>query len=325
MIPEQWIIDAQSRIDDHIRNTPIIHDQNIGAFLKCENRQRTGSFKLRGALNKVIGLHDWEITPGLVTASAGNHGLGVALAAQIVGTSATVFVSKDAVPMKVDTIRSYNADVKYISGTYGEVETAGIDYAKLSGRTWISPYNDGQVIAGQATITTETITQNPSLLEATWVVPVGGGGLISGIASALHMLTANRVNSNTNPPKIIGSQSVASPFMHAIYYQGTQDNILESPSLADGLAGPVERNSITIPLVKKLVDQIVLVSEEEIKSAIHYAWHNFGEKIEASAATALAAIIGHHIEVNPPYVIILSGGNIQPDLHEKIINEPLWT
>ncbi|MFN2302316.1 MAG: pyridoxal-phosphate dependent enzyme, partial [Anaerolineales bacterium] len=181
MIPEQWIIEAQSRISDHILNTPIIHDQNTGAFLKCENRQKTGSFKLRGALNKIIGLHDWEITPGLVTASAGNHGLGVALASQAVGASATVFVSKDAVPLKVDAIRSYKAEINYITGTYGDVEKAGIDYAKQSGRTWISPYNDGQVIAGQGTIAIEIITQKPSLLEATWVVPVGGGGLISGI------------------------------------------------------------------------------------------------------------------------------------------------
>ena len=113
--------------------------------------------------------------------------------------------------------------------------------------------------------------------------------------------------------------------MHAIYYQGNQDDVVEYSSLADGLSGPVEKNSITIPIIKKLVDQIILVSEEEIKIAIHYAWHSLGEKIEASAAVALAAVLGHHLKDNPPYVIILSGGNIQLDVHQSIINGPIWT
>ena len=172
----------------------------------------TGSFKVRGALNKVLSLKDWEQQRGLVAASAGNHGQGVALAGNLVGAPVTVFVSEHAVPAKLEAMRQRGAALRLVPGGYAEAEAAGIVFAQESGSTWVSPYNDGQVIAGQATLAGEMLEQEPALAQATWLVPVGGGGLIAGIGLALERLGAR--------PRLVGVQSEASPFMHALFTRG---------------------------------------------------------------------------------------------------------
>jgi len=318
MIPKYWFEEAHHRLADYIRITPITYDADKDLYIKWENHQITGSFKIRGALNKVLTLQPWEREGGLVAASAGNHGLGVAFAGKTVGVPVTIFVPQNAVPIKIQAIRDLGASVEVVPGYYGDAEQAGLAYATTHKQIWISPYNDGQVITGQGTLGLEILNQRYELQSATWIIPVGGGGLIAGIGAVIK---------ERNPQygfkpacnKLIGVQSHSSPFFHAIFHSGSQQSIVELPSLADGLAGRVEGNSLTIPLARKFVDDLILISEDGIEEAIHYAWITYNERIEGSAAAALAPILSGQI-TDKPLVIIMSGGNIQPEVHNRIIN-----
>ncbi len=313
MIPSQWLVEASERIAPHIRHTPLQYDPQLGIYLKWENRQVTGSFKVRGALNKVLSLSDWEKERGLVTASAGNHGQGVALAGSLVGAHVIIFASEHAVPAKIEAMRSYGSQVHLVPGGYGEAEQAGMNFAQRNGMIWISPYNDGKIIAGQGTLALEILQQLPTQGEFTWIVPVGGGGLLSGIGSVLK-----EVEVSSRCHHLVGVQSEASPFMYTLFQEGTQEGVVELPSLADGLAGPVEKNSITITMVRQLADQMVLVKEEQIAKAVRCAWEHYNEKLEGSAAAALAAVLSQAISEFPA-VVILSGGNIQPEIFQQLL------
>lgn len=310
MIPHHWFSEAQNRISPYILRTPLTYDANLNVYLKWENHQITGSFKIRGAYNKILSLQPWEQQRGFAAASAGNHGQGVALAAKQVGSSATIFVSEYAVPSKIEAMRKLGAQIISVAGGYGEAEAAGLAYAQEAALTWISPYNDGQVIAGQGTIALEALGQAPELHSIPWIVPVGGGGLISGIGCVLA--------SQAPRATLTGVQSEASPYFHAIFKTGSQGHVIELPSLADGLAGPVEKDALTIPIVQKTVDDILLVTEEEIAYAIGYAWKIYKEKIEGSAAVSLAAILSGKIKQKPT-MLVISGGNIQPEIFQRLI------
>jgi threonine dehydratase len=311
MIPFQWFEQALDRVNPHIRTTPLTYNPHLNIFIKWENHQVTGSFKVRGALNKVLSLQPWERQRGLVTASAGNHGQGVALAAGISNSPVLVFASEHASPLKVTAMQALGAEVRLVTGGYAEAEQAGLEYAAVNGMTWVSPYNDGLVIAGQGTLAAELIKQLPLLENAVWVIPAGGGGLFSGIGAFLENATPR--------PTLVAVQSEASPFLHALFHTGTQANILELPSLADGLAGPVEPGSVTIPLVQKFADDFLLVSEEHIEQAIAYAWTQYHERIEGSGAVSLAAILSGQLVMRPA-VLIITGGNIQPEVFDKILS-----
>jgi threonine dehydratase len=308
VFPFEWIEQAEKRIAPHVHVTPLAHDKVRGIFLKWENHQVTGSFKARGAFNKILSLEPWEQQQGLVAASAGNHGQGVALAGRYVGAPVTVFTSQNASSFKIEKMRSLGADVRFVAGGYDQAEVEGFRFAKENNKTWVSPYNDPQVIAGQGTIGLEISRQVELTPSMTVLVPVSGGGLLAGIAAALCTMSGR--------PRIFGVQAAASAFMHALYKRGSQENVSDLPTLADGLSGPVENGSITIPLIKELVDDILLVSEEEITRAIAFTFNVYGEIIEASAAVGLAAILSGI--VHPPAVIIFSGGNILPELHAKV-------
>jgi threonine dehydratase len=316
MFPESWLPAAAQRIAPFINHTPLTYDREQQIYLKWENRQVTGSFKARGAFNKVLSLEKWERERGLVAASAGNHGQGLALAAQKVGARAIVFASEHAVAAKVQAMRRLGAEVRLVPGGYGEAEQAGLEYARASGATWISPYNDGQIIAGQGTIALETWNDLPVTAPMTWVVPAGGGGLVAGIGMALESLHSKA----TPMQRLVAVQSEASPFLHNIFRHGTQAGSLELPSLADGLAGPVEAGSLTIPLVKRYVQDFILVSERAIAQAVATCWSRYGERIEGSAAVTLAAVLSGAVPERPA-VLVMSGGNIQPELYEKILSE----
>jgi threonine dehydratase len=320
MIPSAWIDLAARRIAGQIERTPLTYDPDLNVYLKWENRQVTGSFKIRGALNKVLSLEPWEQQRGLVTASAGNHGQGVALAGRLVGVPVTVFASDHAVPAKVEAMRAFGAEVRLVPGGYEMAERTAQVHAKEAGATWVSPYNDVQVIAGQATIGLEILEQLAPTLPGTVIVPVGGGGLIAGVGAALDGAAPEA--------QVVGVQSVASPFFYALYTHGSQHNVVELESLADGLAGAVEEGSITIPLVRRFVDDFSLVTEAQIARAIVYAWQKHGEKIEGSAATALAAAMNglNNAEqpMKDPVVAVISGGNIQPEIHARICAQVVY-
>jgi threonine dehydratase len=309
MIPHEWLTQAASRLQDRIKRTPLTHDPKNDLYLKWENRQSTGSFKVRGALNKVLTLENWERQQGLVTASAGNHGQGVALAGRETGARVTVFASEHAVPFKLEAMRKLGAEIHLVAGGYPEAEKAGIAYAAQTRSIWVSPYNDAQVIAGQGSLGLALIEQMPLNENYTCLVPVGGGGLIAGIGAAIEY-SGRRI-------QLVGVQSEASQSMYSIYHKISPTGILEKDSLADGLSGTIEPGSITIPLVQKYANGFVLVSEEEISQAIAYSWYYYGERIEGSAATALAAVLTGKV-AHRPVVIVITGGNIQPEIHSQI-------
>lgn len=308
MIPYEWLEQAENRIAPHIYRTPLTHDAARNLYIKWENRQVTGSFKARGAFNKVLLLEAWEREVGLVAASAGNHGLGIALAGKKVGARVEVFVSENAVPAKVEAMRALGAVIHAVPGGYPEAEAAGKAYAEEKKKTWVSPYNDGQVIAGQGTIGLELFRELSSEIPA-WLVPVSGGGLLAGIGASIR--------EQVHRPRLIGVQAEAAPFMHSLFYKDSQEDIPDLPSLADGLTGEVEHGSVTIPMVKQLVDEILLVSEDEIARAIAFAWYIYEEKLEGAGAVGLAAILANKLK--PPAVVVVSGGNVQPEIHAEIV------
>ena len=319
MIPAKWLAEADTRLDAHIRRTPLTYDAARDLYIKWENHQVTGSFKVRGALNKALTLLPWEREMGFVAASAGNHGQGVALAGKLLNAPVIVFAPQDAPLVKLDAIRELGAEVRLIRGGYHEAEKAGLTFAKENQSTWISPYNDGQVIAGQSTLATEVLRAEPKTAAATWLVPVSGGGLLAGFSSVLREQANPALRPRSAQARVIGLQAEASAFMRSLYYRGTQKGIPDLPTIADGLAGAVEKKSITIPLIKKNVDEIILLSEEEIERAVAFAWHEYGEKIEGSGAVGLAAILAGKA-TRRPAVAVVSGGNIQPEAHQEIID-----
>lgn len=316
MLPFTWLAEAENRLASQLVITPVTYDADLDLYFKWENQQVTGSFKARGALNKVLTLQDWERERGLVTASAGNHGQGLALAARQAGARVTIFASEHAVPAKIQAMQALGAEVRLTPGGYAEAEAAGLAYAREHEATWVSPYNDGQVIAGQGTLALEALRQLPRLETLTWVVPVGGGGLISGIATA-----AKRAESDVQGTqhRVVGVQAEASKFFHALYHKGSQEGVEDLPTLADGLSGAVEAGSLTIPIVQRLVDDLVLVSESEIAQAIDYVWQKHGQRIEGSAAVGPAAVLAGKINTRPALAVI-SGGNIAPEKHAEIIS-----
>jgi len=308
MIPIEWLYLAAERIKDHTVQTPVTFDEELNIYFKWENKQVTGSFKIRGALNKVFSLENWELNQGLVTASAGNHGQGVALSGKIVGAHVTIFASDHAVPTKIEAMRTLGAEVCIVNGGYGIAEQTALEYASNKNATYISPYNDGQIIAGQGTVGLEVIEKLADDKNFTWITPVGGGGLISGIGAVIRHFK--------KPHRLVGVQSEASPFTYSLYHHGTQSNITDLPTLADGLSGPMQTGSITLPMLKNMVDDIIIVTEVDIAQSIAYAWHKYHEIIEGSSATALAAVLTGKIK--SPAILIMSGGNIQPDIHNQI-------
>ena len=310
MIPYEWLEQAEARIAPHIRQTPLTSDSERDLFLKWEIRQVTGSFKPRGAFNKILTLEEWERRNGLVAASAGNHGQGVALAGHLVGTPVEVFVSENAVPSKVQAMRDLGATIHAVAGGYGEAEAVGREYAEQQQKLFVSPYNDGQVIAGQGTIGLEILRELEAREVGNWIVPVGGGGLISAIGTLFTRMSPC--------PRLIGVQAAASPFADSLFHRHTQVGVEDLPTLADGLTGAVEQGSVTIPLMQRYVDDILTVSEEEIARAVAFAWYVYHEKIEGSAAVGLGAFLSGKI-AGGPSVLILTGGNMQPELHAQII------
>jgi threonine dehydratase len=312
MIPAEWVDQADTRIAPHIVRTPLTHDAARNLYIKWENHQKTGSFKARGALNKILSLTLQERAAGIVTASAGNHGQGVALAGQLTGAKVTCFVSEHAVPVKVQAIKNMGAEIVIVPGGYPEAERAGLAFAKKNNMAWVSAYNDEQVIAGQGTVGLELIQALPDLDKTTVLVPVSGGGLLAGIGLAFQRLPKR--------PRLVGVQPETAPFMSALFYRGSQDGIADLPSLADGLTGAVQPGAVTIELICNLVDDIVLVSEQEIARAVAFAYREYGEVIEPSGAVTLAAV-QKGLAGPGPSVAVITGGNIQPEVHARLVAE----
>ena len=301
---------AEQRIRSHIRCTsldysPFFSQQSEAkVYFKTENLQYTGSFKVRGALNKILSLSAAERSRGVVTASSGNHGAAVAFALQKIQATGIVFVPNDASSAKIAAIKQLRAIVQQHGDDCIQTETVARQYAKEQGLAYIPPYNDPQVIAGQGTIAIELLKQL-SNIDAVFV-SLGGGGLISGIAAYLKQHSPNT--------RIIGCSPENSKVMIESVKAGKILDLPSLPTLSDGTAGGVEAETITLPLVSEWVDEFVTVSEQEIKESLGQFIDNQHQLIEGAAATALAAFSKTQSAYrNQNVAIVLCGANISSD------------
>jgi threonine dehydratase len=301
---------AAERIRGYVVRTPLERSaglserSGVDVWLKLECFQATGAFKLRGALNALMTLK----ADNVVTASAGNHGLGVARAASLLGALATVVVPETASEAKVEALRQSGAALVQCGPTYDEAEAEGLRLARQRGLPFISAYNDPAVVAGAGTIALEILEDAPQI--GTLVVPAGGGGLIGGIGVAAHGLRPDVT--------ICGVQSVASPALHAALQAGAIVRVEVKPSLADGLAGNVEDNSITFGLLKEHVREVVLVQEAEIAEAMRWLMLHERVLVEGSAAVGVAALLHGRLDVVGPVAVVLTGRNVSPAVLQQI-------
>lgn len=281
------IKEAHQTLRPQVRVTPLEYSpllsQHSGCeiYLKCEHLQHTGSFKFRGASNKLRLLTDEQRQRGVITASTGNHGQAMALAGKLAGVKATIYAPEQAAAIKLEAIRALGGEVELIPGDALNAELAADSAAQQQGKIYISPYNDRQIIAGQGTCGMEMVEQQPDL-DAVFVA-VGGGGLISGIATVLKKLS--------DKTQIIGCWPANATSMYTSLENGQIQEVVEQETLSDGTAGGVEPGAITFALCQQLIDQKVLVSEQEIKDAMRLIARTDRWMIEGAAGVALAAAL----------------------------------
>ena len=309
MVSVDSIEQARKRISEYIKITPLQHAKSLSnltgasVFLKLESEQVTGSFKARGALNRLMTLSKEAAERGVMTASTGNHGLGVAFAAKQLGINAKVVFPIGASTVKRDKMKQAGVEIIQDVG-YEDVEPYARKLAKERGLTYVSPYNDPEIVAGAGTSGLEIVEQQDSI--HTIFVPIGGGGLISGIATV--------IKSKSPETQVIGVQSEVSPEVYESWKAGHWVEAAESDSLAQGLMGGVESDSITLDIINKCVDRIILVSEDSIKQAMRFLYEKESLIIEGAGAITTAALMDNASEfVGKKVVLTLSGGNISKE------------
>jgi threonine dehydratase len=317
------ILAARRTISNLVRRTPLEYSfllsQRTGCelYLKLENRQVTGSFKPRGAVNKIASLSVEEKARGLVTASAGNHALGVAHAARALGdVPNTIFLPHNAPRSKAEKLREFGSELRFAGNTYEEAHHAAEEFVQAQGATYVHAYDDPVVIAGQGTAGLEIMEDLPDVDAI--IVPVGGGGLSAGIAVA-----AKAINPEV---KVIGVQPDASPAAYLSFKEGQCYESYEAgPTIADGLAGGY--GIVPFTIVRNLIDEIVVVSEEAIWEAVYALLELNQLVVEGSGAAAVAPLLagparGYETELDlrgKKVVVVLSGGNIDAELLLRIM------
>jgi threonine dehydratase len=303
------ILMARRRIAPYLRRTPLVRSTWLSdlaraeVFLKLESLQVSHSFKSRGAFNAVIARRERGAAANLqlVTASAGNHGRALAAAAEMFGLPLIVFTPADAPQTKLAAIRRHGADLRAEGRDYDDAERLAQGYASETGAEFISPYNDEDVIAGAATIALEMFEDTPGL--ETFVVPIGGGGLISGIGTAARAIAPACA--------VIGVEAEASCAFQTSVRAGRLVEIVPGPTLADGLGGNPDPDTITFAFIQRLVDRIVTVTEPDLAAAIVGLSEAEHLVAEGAGAAATAAIVGRRVDVEGRRVaVIVSGGNI---------------
>lgn len=308
---------AEERIHNYIRETPVEHSiplsRSIGGevYLKCENFQQTGSFKLRGAMNKLLTLSVEEREQGIVAASSGNHGVAVAFGLRTLGSRATIFVPRGVSKTKLEAIRSYGAEVRVEGEDSVVTEGAARRWALDRGGHYISPYNDLEVIAGQGTMAPELLG-DLGQLDAV-LLALGGGGLISGVASYLKARAPDL--------EIVACSPANSAVMYESLRCGEILEMRSKPTLSDGTAGGLEPGAITFELCGQLIDHHILVSEVEIEAALRLILNKHRMLIEGAAAVPVAAILKESDRFkNRRVVVVLCGANISLDLLTEVLN-----
>jgi threonine dehydratase len=311
------ILEAEDRIRPHIRETLLEHSPALSerggaqVYCKLENLQHTGSFKTRGALNKVLSLTDEQRARGVVTASTGNHGAAVAYSLGKLDASGTVFVPEIADPSKVEAIKRLGAEVRFHGQDCAEAEVFARAFGAEHGMTYISPYNDPQVVGGQGTVGVELARQLDHI-DAVFVA-LGGGGLISGIAAYLKSVKPDTL--------VIGCSPENSQVMIQSVKAGEILDLPSLPTLSDGTAGGIEPGAITFDLCRELVDDYVTVSEDEIAASLLLFTDAHHMLIEGAAAVPIAA----YLKTCEQYagqivVIVICGANIGLETLRQVLN-----
>ena len=307
---------AANRIAPHIRETPLEHSpffsETTGAnvYLKLENLQRTGSFKLRGAFNKLLSLSPEERAAGCVAASSGNHGAAVAYAMSRLATQGVIFVPEGTSSTKVEAIRRAGGEIRFFGNDGLDTELRAREYAAENGMCYLSPYNDEHVVAGQGTCGVE-IAKQIDRVDAIFIA-VGGGGLISGVGSFLKSVNPSMA--------VIACQPAASAVMTESVKAGEILELPSEPTLSDGTAGGIEAEAMTFEFCRALADDYVVVSEEEIAEAMRQFIDAHHQLPEGAAGVALAGLkrrAGKHQGEN--VVVIICGGNVSRDTLKQVI------
>jgi threonine dehydratase len=298
--------------------TPVEHSRQLSAAVgghvdfKCENLQRTGSFKIRGAYVRIANLSDAERDRGVVAASAGNHAQGVALAARLLGSTATVFMPEGAPLPKVAATRAYGAEVRFHGMRVDDALEEALRYADETGKVLIHPFDHPDIIAGQGTVGLEILAAVPDV--ATVVVPVGGGGLIAGIAVAIKAARPD--------VRIVGVQAEGAASFASSLKSGKPESLLSMATIADGIA--VARPGVLcLDVVGDLVDEVRTVSDEALSRALLMCLERAKLVVEPAGVAPVAAIQEHPADFGSPVVAVLSGGNVDPLLLLRVIRHGL--
>jgi len=311
------ILKAEERIRSYIKETKLEYSTSLSklgnchVYLKLENQQNTGSFKLRGAMNSLLALSLDSDKKNFVTASSGNHGAAFAYGISKLKLSGMIFIPENASPVKIEALKKDKVEIKQYGNDCVQAEIYARKYAEENNSTFISPYNDLNVIAGQGTIGVELDNQIDDIDYV--LVPIGGGGLISGIAGYLKH--------KSGKIKIIGCQPSNSPVMYESIKAGKIVEYESLPTLSDGTAGGLENNSITFEYCQKYVDDYILLSEEEIKEALKFMYKEHEMIVEGAAALSVAAFIKEKPKfAGSKIVLLITGSKISVERFQEIIN-----
>lgn len=315
LLPAQAVL-AANRIGQYIRETPLDYSAYFSelsgahVYLKLENLQYTGSFKLRGAFNKLLSLSKDERAAGGVAASSGNHGAAIAFAMNKLGVKGPIFVPEQTSPTKVDAIKRERGDVRFF-GTDGlDTEMHARAYAEENGMVYLSPYNDAEVIAGQGTCGVEIASQLADI-DAIFIA-VGGGGLISGVGAFLKSVNPSMV--------VVACQPAASAVMTESVKAGKILELPSLPTLSDGTAGGIEADAMTFDICREITDEYVVVSEEQIAESMRGFIDTHHMLAEGAAGVALAALTASGEKYRGKnVVVIICGGNVSRETLKKVI------
>jgi threonine dehydratase len=302
---------AARRLGNRIHRTPVISSQSFDdasgftVFFKCENLQRAGAFKIRGALNKLLTLSAAERARGVVAFSSGNHAQGVALAARMLGTTAVVCMPKDAPALKVEATRNYGAQIVVYDRHTQDREQVAREIMERTGRMLVPPYDDPAIMAGQGTAALELLEDVPSLDAL--LTPVGGGGLMAGCATAARALFPGL--------QIFGVETETANDTYLSFRRGERVTIPPPPTIADGIRLTTP-GALTFPVLKALLTDMLLVSDDEVRAAVRFLALRARIVVEPTGAVPAAAVLSKRLPLGPGarVGVVLSGGNIEPSM-----------
>jgi threonine dehydratase len=307
---------AHARIRADVRRTPLEKSEPLGRLtgadirIKWESEQTTGSFKLRGALNKLRVLSTAERRRGVVSASTGNHGLAIGRAARLEGVDLTLFLPETVAEVKRRKLEALGVPLRFFGDDCGKTESHARGWAERAGRIFVSPYNDLDIIRGQGTLGLEAAEDFPDVQDV--FIPVGGGGLAAGVGASLKAAVPG--------VRIFGVEPVNSAFLKASFRAGRLVDVPEKATVADALAGGIEPGSITFELCRDYLDGILTVSEDLIVRAMALLAEHHGRMVEGAGAVALAGLLARAPEFRGRKALcIVSGGNIAPGRFLEIV------